>query len=105
MVSETGTPAMAEADPAFSPDGASLAYSGRSNGVDLIYVVPLETAEEFNAYFWNNQIATLLVLPSAFPILSDLELPSGSSLSPGVYWQILRERCCSPVTAVKTLRY
>ncbi|HMK09809.1 MAG TPA: hypothetical protein VK449_12340, partial [Anaerolineales bacterium] len=34
----TRTPLVAEADPAFSPDGASIAYSGRGNGLDLIYV-------------------------------------------------------------------
>jgi TolB protein len=33
----TNSPARAEADPAFSPDGDFIAYSGRSNGLDLLY--------------------------------------------------------------------
>jgi TolB protein len=38
----TRTPLIAEAEPAFSPDGTSIAYSGRGNGLDLIYAVTLE---------------------------------------------------------------
>ena len=37
----TETPLISEADPAFSPDGSSLAYSGRGNGLDFIYVTSL----------------------------------------------------------------
>lgn len=42
----TRTPLVAEADPAFSPDGASIAYSGRGNGLDLIYVSATEGAND-----------------------------------------------------------
>lgn len=38
----TQTPLIAEADPAFSPDGTSIAYSGRGNGLDLIYLAALD---------------------------------------------------------------
>jgi TolB protein len=38
----TRTSLVAEADPAFSPDGASIAYSGRGNGLDLIYVAAVD---------------------------------------------------------------
>ena len=34
---------ISEADPAFAPDGKSLAYSGRGNGFDFVYVTSLES--------------------------------------------------------------
>lgn len=34
----TRSPGTAEADPVFSPDGSFIAYSGRSNGLDLLYL-------------------------------------------------------------------
>jgi TolB protein len=44
----TRTPFVAEAEPAFSPDGRFIAYSGRGNGLDLIYVAEaLEGAEPY----------------------------------------------------------
>jgi TolB protein len=38
----TQTPLVAEVDPVFSPDGSAIAYSGRGDGLDMIYVVPLD---------------------------------------------------------------
>jgi TolB protein len=40
----TQTPFLAEAEPSFSPDGSAIAYSGRGNGLDLIYVASAEGA-------------------------------------------------------------
>ncbi len=41
----TNTPLISEADPAFAPDGASLAFSGRGDGFDYAFVLSLDRAD------------------------------------------------------------
>ena len=77
----------------------------RDRAVGNILDHPVETISLFAGHFWNNHIATLLVLPSSFPVLNDLQILPPDPARPGAFWASLQDQCCSPGSYVKRLPY
>jgi len=89
------------------PEETDDEYLSRMAGSALKYASahPLEAASFITAHFWHNQVATLLVLPSSFPVLTGQQLPQEGLSNLKSAWSFLRYQCCSPHTYVRELPY
>jgi hypothetical protein len=82
-------------------------YLARMSGsvTDFALAHPLETAGFINSHYWHNQIASLLVLPASFPILTELKV----SLYKLLLWQskpkLLWDQCCTIRAYIDNLPY
>lgn len=77
----------------------------RANAFREVLSHPLETTQIITAHFWHNQVSTLLILPSSFPILTEQQIPSEGLSGLNSTWKFIRGQCCSPTTYVRELPY
>jgi hypothetical protein len=78
-------------------------YLGRMTGSITSFALahPLETASFINSHFWHNQVATLLVLPSSFPVLTGLNKLELWQTNPQRFWDL----CCTSTAYIRNLQY
>ncbi len=80
------------------------AYRSRIEQETARYLIehPEVAARVFAGHYWNNHLATLMVLPSSYPVLFDLQIVPQDSAYPGLYWLSFKDQCCSLKNYVKS---
>jgi hypothetical protein len=66
---------------------------------------PLEIAGVITGHFLNNQISSLLMLPSTLPVLSHLQITPEELQHPGLIRLSIQDLCCTPRSYVKLSAY
>jgi hypothetical protein len=80
------------------------AYQSRIKQETTRYLIehPLTAAKVFAGHYWNNHLATLMVLPSSYPVMHNLQITPQDPEYPGLYWLLFKEQCCSLKEYVKS---
>jgi hypothetical protein len=89
------------------PGETRQAYQSRIEQLTVRYFIehPVETASVFAGHYWNNHISTLLVLPSSYPVVFNLQITPQDPAHPGLYWLSFKDQCCSVENYVRSSPY
>jgi hypothetical protein len=66
---------------------------------------PSELTRLFASHYLNNQVSILLLLPSSYPVLFNLQITPQDHALPGLYWLALKDQCCSLENYVRNSPY